>query len=428
MLIVVHHLAIDAVSWRVILEELFGELQPPATSSYRRWSTRLAEYAASDEARDELAYWLSDERMNAAPLFVIDPTTNVAGNSIELHVTLPAAETSTLLRSGASRYRCTIEELALTALATTIRDAFGTSTFVDLEWHGRDGRFADVDVSGTVGWFTAIAPLLLTLPAHADRAAAVAAVKEQLRAMPHHGMSFGALRHLASDPFVRDLLAAAPRPQISFNYLGQVDALFPPGVRPAAESVGLSSSPAMPRAHVLEVNAIVIDGCLRVDWTVPPSLAETTARLSEAFLRTLAAFADGERARPLASLHGIDDFFEREIRAWDIPGLAVGIVRDGEIVHLQGYGARNAKRPEPVTPRTLFELGSITKVFTATWLAALQRRGLLSWDEPVSRWIPELRLADPEGRACRDAARPAHPSKRVAAGRFHAALLRDDAP
>jgi non-ribosomal peptide synthase protein (TIGR01720 family) len=402
LLIIVHHLAIDAVSWRTIFDDLFDERAQPQSASFRRWAERLVAYATSGEARAELGYWLAAERMAAAPLFQADSEANSAGSAGTITSLLAAAETAALLRGAQRRYGCTVEELALTALALALRDVLGCDrAFVDVEWHGRDARFDDVDVTNTVGWFTSIAPLLLRVPADADRAAALAAVKEQLRALPHHGIGFGVLRYLDPDPSTRELLRALPAPRISFNYLGHWDGtLLASGVRIAPESEGASISPLMRRAHVLELNAIVIDGAFRADWTFAPALADVARRLSERFVETMTSLAAAGPARGRGTpLDGLDVFVAEEMETWKIPGLSLGVLRDGEVLCVRGYGVRESGGTAPITPTTLFELGSVAKAFNAVWIARLQQEGLLSWNELLHDRLPELVL--PDGEATR---------------------------
>jgi amino acid adenylation domain-containing protein/non-ribosomal peptide synthase protein (TIGR01720 family) len=426
LLVVVHHLAVDGVSWPILLEDLFaliagGDRLPAKTSSFRRWAERLIAFANSAESQDERAYWLDPARTRAAHAgdVFVGCIPGTVGDASRLTTLLPAAETAVLLRESSRSLGGTFEELTITALALALRDVTGRgSTAIDLEWHGRDPRFEDVDLSRTVGWFASIAPVLLELPPGSDLPAAIAAVREQLRAQADHGIGFGALRYLSADAAIREAVAELPRPQIAFNYLGRWDQVWPRGIdlRPAPESAGPSFSPAMLRPHVLGVDALIIDGRLQIDWTFPPALGDVVSRLSRSFQDFMGRFAD--RSQPVraaasrsaeavgtAGLEGLDDYIAREMDRWRMPGLALAVARGGSILHSRGYGVRGTEGDGPVTPQTLFGTGSVAKAFTATLLAALRSEGKLQWDRPIRAYLPELEMDEPvatEGLSARD--------------------------
>jgi CubicO group peptidase (beta-lactamase class C family) len=93
-------------------------------------------------------------------------------------------------------------------------------------------------------------------------------------------------------------------------------------------------------------------------------------------------------------LEGFDEFASRTIEDWQVTGAAVAVVKDGQVVHLKGYGLRNVKQSLPVTPDTLFAIGSITKSFTVTVLGTLADEGKIDWDRPVREYAPDFRLFD----------------------------------
>ena len=172
-------------------------------------------------------------------------------------------------------YHTQIHEVLLTALASACATWSGQRRlWVDLEGHGReDAVLPDVPVARTVGWFTTLFPVALTLPAGADWGARLRAIKEQLRAVPHRGLSYGVLRY-GGTPATQAALAAAPAPTISFNYLGQFDQTFPAAgdVQPAREPIGPAVAPANPRPHAIEVVGLVHDGQLQLRWTFAPAV------------------------------------------------------------------------------------------------------------------------------------------------------------
>ncbi len=144
---------------------------------------------------------------------------------------------------------------------TALIKAFGRWTgqrtlLVDLEGHGREDLFGDVDLSRTVGWFTTMFPAFVDIRGKSTPGDELMAVKEQIRRIPRHGMSFGLLRYLCKDAAVRQDLSQAPVPEIGFNYLGQFDQGITGSTpfRPAPESGGPERSPRAHRSHLLEIS------------------------------------------------------------------------------------------------------------------------------------------------------------------------------
>ncbi|MCC6539486.1 MAG: beta-lactamase family protein, partial [Bryobacterales bacterium] len=100
-------------------------------------------------------------------------------------------------------------------------------------------------------------------------------------------------------------------------------------------------------------------------------------------------------AAPGADLRGLDELVERAMRHWQVPGLAIAVVRDGKVAHSASYGLRDRERKLPVTAKTMFGIGSITKSVTVLALASLADEGKLNWDRPVRDYAPDFRLHDP---------------------------------
>ena len=318
LLWIVHHLAVDGVSWRVLLEDLqtahhqIGRGEPvslPAkTTSFRAWAERLARHRDSPELRRELAYWLAEARAGVAPL----PAggTREPGRWQRLTAVVNEDDTRTLLKEVPTAHRAQMHEVLLTALARAFESWTGEPRLlVALEGHGREDLFGDVDLSRTVGWFTTLFPVLLDLTATASPGEALKAVKEQVRAVPNRGIGYGLLLYMADDEVSRRL-ALLPQPEVLFNYLGQLDNVLPDAspFRPAGESPGAESS-RRSREHKLEVNALVADGCLQVDWAFDGGLLERSdmERVCEAFLDELDAIAALGREPEAGSL-ALSDF------------------------------------------------------------------------------------------------------------------------
>ena len=211
---------------------------------------------------------------------------------------MPAAITGALLTRVPAAFHGGINDVLLTGLVLAVADwcrrrSRGTSQashalLLDLEGHGREEVFADVDLSRTVGWFTSLFPVRLDAGAlDLDEALAggpalgraLKLVKEQLRALPDHGLGYGLLRYLNRE--TASQLDGFALPQIGFNYLGRFGGAAPAGAAdwggaPEAVTLGSGGDPAMPLAHVLEVNALTLDGAagaeLSASWSWAPAL------------------------------------------------------------------------------------------------------------------------------------------------------------
>ncbi|WP_183300986.1 non-ribosomal peptide synthetase, partial [Cupriavidus alkaliphilus] len=292
LLLVIHHLAVDGVSWRVLVEDLRDAyaqrrqgqqtVLPARTASYQRWSQALRVNAK--ERGGELAHWQALAQVEAS-LPCDDPNGALAiADRDTVTLTLPAELTQALLQRAPAAYRTRVNDLLLTALARALAGWSGRSqVLIDLESHGRVAGVDDtLDLSRTVGWFTTLFPVALDGTGALD--AAIKAVKEQLRAVPGDGIGFGLLRRFGA-PAQQATLADVPRPQVVFNYLGQLDASFADDSpwRLSADSAGANQDPATPLSHPLSISGQVQDGRLKL------SVAYARRRYRSATVEALAA-------------------------------------------------------------------------------------------------------------------------------------------
>ncbi|MFP2913021.1 condensation domain-containing protein, partial [Pyxidicoccus sp. 3LFB2] len=213
LLLVAHHLVVDAVSWRILMEDLEALYQqlaqrqqpaaPPKTTSFKAWAEQLQQHARSESVQQELAYWLSGARAEVQPL-PVDKTpareANTYASSQSVGFSLEAEETRLLLQDVPTAYRARLEDVLLTALAQALSRWTGQHrVLVELEGHGREDLFEGVDLSRTVGWFTATYPILFQLPASGSPGDALRAVRDELRRLPNKGVGYGLLRHLGAE-------------------------------------------------------------------------------------------------------------------------------------------------------------------------------------------------------------------------------------
>ena len=303
LLIVIHHLVVDMVSWGILLEDFAaayrqirqtGSVQlPPKTTSFRQWAATLQEYAQSEELAREVDQWVGGFETTVPELPVDIPGgANTERDAERVQVTLEKEETEALLRDVPEAYGTDVNDVLLSAVADAVGQWTGSRIIlIELESHGRESIFDHVDLSRTVGWFTATYPVLFDLRGKSGYAEVLTHVKETLRAARRRGLAFGLLRYMHGDADFRKRLQALPKPEIQFNYLGQLDRGFTDGVgyRPAEESTGPDHSLAEKRHHLLEINGGVYDGRLSLEWTFCKTLHRRSSveALAEGFLSSL---------------------------------------------------------------------------------------------------------------------------------------------
>ncbi|MEU7788012.1 non-ribosomal peptide synthase/polyketide synthase [Amycolatopsis sp. NPDC049159] len=299
-----HHLVVDAVSWGILLEDLeraYRQIQAgekadlgPKTTSFRDWAHRLREFTEAGGLDGEREHWARDLPGCAIPR---DRTASPPGAPDLVTVGIDERATDALLHLAPGAYRTRINDVLLAALARALTRWTGEpAVSVDLEGHGREEILEGADLSRTVGWFTTLFPVALTVDPAAGWRDLVKAVRRQLRAVPGNGFGFGALR------CYRDPSLGARTPEVAFNYLGQGDhAGEGDGLYLRAHPpIGREQDPANRPPHVLEVVGGVRDGRLEFSWFYRPDLHEratVTAVATDfaAALRAIAADCRGDR-------------------------------------------------------------------------------------------------------------------------------------
>ena len=337
LLLIGHHLAVDGVSWQILVPDLVtacqaaasrqpAELQPVGTP-WRQWAKWLTELAVDPDRVAQLDWWVDQLReedvlVTDAPR---DPAVDTMGTQSSLALTLPADVTERLLNDVPVAALCGVEDVLLTAFALAVADwrrkrglGTGTAVLVDVERHGRQippGH--DLDVSRTVGWFTSLAPVRLDLgpvtwsqvfTSSAALHKAITRVKETLHEVPDDGVGFGLLRYL--NPDTREKLAAYPSPQFGFNYLGRtaVAGESEAGGEGAGDWVMSTDGdvlrelgggdPDMPVPHSVSLNVVVEDSDagqrLIANWTWPERLLhqDELRKLADSWFRALTALAE----------------------------------------------------------------------------------------------------------------------------------------
>ncbi|MBE9228019.1 non-ribosomal peptide synthase/polyketide synthase [Phormidium sp. LEGE 05292] len=303
LLIAIHHLVVDGVSWRILLEDLQTAYQqlaqgqvielPAKTTSFKDWSYKLTEYAQSETLKSEVAYWLNESR-SSVPSIPIDHIrgANTVASTGTVLVSLNEAETLALLQDVPKAYNTQINDVLLTALALVLSSWTNSkSVLFNLEGHGREDIIDGVDLSRTVGWFTTIFPVLVELKTTKNPAVALKSVKEQLRAIPNKGIGYGLLRYLSQDSEIVTKLQAFPQAQISFNYLGQFDRVLNKStwMQLANEFAGVEHSLDNNRVHLLDISSIITGEQLQINWIYSKNVHQhrTIENLAQEFVKTL---------------------------------------------------------------------------------------------------------------------------------------------
>ncbi|MGW2230891.1 amino acid adenylation domain-containing protein, partial [Streptomyces formicae] len=324
LVLTAHHLVVDGVSWRVLVPDLQAACEavadgrepelPPVETSFRRWSDILTTEANSESRVAELDAWTALLGEPETPLGSreLDPNVDTAQTLRQRTWTVPAAQAEPLLNRATAAFHCGVDDVLLAALAGAVahwRADGGTGILIDVEGHGRE-QLGDVGLSRTVGWFTGSRPVRvdvtgIDLPRAlaGDTAAGtlLKTVKEQLRSVPGDGLGHELLRHLNAE--TGRVLAAAPSPQIGFNYMGRFSAAHtdsaPTGPWQTAgpTAIGGSVAPDLPLPHALEANATITDTPegpeleLRLNWPAAVLDDADAARLGEVWVRMLGALA-----------------------------------------------------------------------------------------------------------------------------------------
>ncbi|MFF5983014.1 amino acid adenylation domain-containing protein [Streptomyces olindensis] len=402
LLLVVHHLAVDGVSWRIIVPDLAaaweavaagGRPDPaPVGTSFAHWARAFTALPADDADHWRELLATDDPLIGPRPL---DPGLDLRGDAGRLTLRLPADVTGAVLADLPAAFHAGPDDVLLTALAAAVPLWRGdrAGLLVDVESHGRhEDLVPGADLSRTVGWFTVAHPVRLdtreadprAVLAGADAAGdALRTVKEQLRATPRQGIGHGLARF--ADPRTAPQFAELPEAQFGFNYLGRVNlaGALAPGWELA--SVGADDAPEVPLSHTVEVNVAAHDGPdgpeLVATWTWARALVSDAdaARLADLWgtaLRGLAAHG----TRPGAGGHTPSDLLvpleQAEIRELEADGdvaelLPLAPLQEGLLFHHQyGDGA-----DDPYVSQLRVELtGPLDRARLRAAAAEVQRR------------------------------------------------------
>ncbi|KFM93769.1 non-ribosomal peptide synthase domain protein [Bacillus paralicheniformis] len=340
LFLAIHHLAVDGISWRIILEDLASVYEqairgddialPPKTASFQTYTEQLAKYAESRRLLQQADYWRAIEQHETVALpkdqTHIDKTALKKRNTVSF--TLAQQETDAILKDVHNAYNTDTQDLLLASAVLAIWQWVPQKALkIALEGHGRQSEAAYHDISRTVGWFTSIYPVLLQLEPntwddHHEEymIRALKITKDTLRRIPDKGFGYGVLKYMT--PPEKAKIKFGKAPDITFNYLGQ----FEIGNRAQTETEQLDAFTFSPlgggeditgtwkREQSLDISALVAEGKLTVNMTYETGRfqKETIERLSQDcqyYLRKLMNHCLGKTETEKT----VSDFDDREL-------------------------------------------------------------------------------------------------------------------
>ncbi|WP_459198572.1 plipastatin non-ribosomal peptide synthetase PpsC [Bacillus subtilis] len=284
LFLAIHHLVVDGVSWRILLEDLSAGYQqaaagqtiqlPPKTDSYQEYARRIQEYAQSSKLIREEAYWRTVEEQQDAELpYEIPHHVNIDFSKRDsLSFSLTEADTAVLLQNINHAYGTDTQDILLTAASLAICEWTGGSMLrIAMEGHGREHILPELDISRTVGWFTSMYPALISFENHRyELGTALKTVKDTLGRIPNKGVGYGMLKYLTHPE--NKSITFSKTPEISFNYLGQFNDIERQDTfRPSSLGSGKDITHTWKREQIIEMSAMAADKKLHFNLSYPPA-------------------------------------------------------------------------------------------------------------------------------------------------------------
>mgnify|MGYP005847714485 CR=1 FL=1 len=315
LLITVHHLVIDGISWRIILEDL-NRLYTRATShqeliledktcSFKEWAEKLWDLASDRDFLEQNRYWriLNDSIVPPLPKDM-DGLEDKVKHSDDCHLKFSKNDTSKLLNIS-KILGIELKYILLTALGLTFRQWTGfPKIWLDFESHGRESRFINMDISRTTGWFTNVFPFALDLSKPSELLDQMISVKESFMDIPDHGFGYGIIKYLTPDEYKRDFRLNI-KPEICFNYLGQIDQTVEAGPFHICHfAAGLSRSADSERPYVFEINCLIFNHELQIslNYNRNQYKIDTITQIMEHFKTNISSVMELENRAEKASL------------------------------------------------------------------------------------------------------------------------------
>ncbi|WP_404581180.1 amino acid adenylation domain-containing protein [Paenibacillus sp. RC21] len=424
LLIVVHHLVMDMVSWRILLEDITSGYEqavngqvitfPPKTGSFQNWAEALHAYAYQPQLQHERAYWQEVASQGSQPI-PKDYTeqTSLVKDTVTITIEWSNEETRQLLTQVHQAYDTDIQDLLLAAWSQALYQWKNLyQTIIHLEGHGREAIIPGIDITRTVGWFTSQYPVRLVADANDDISQHILKTKDHLRQIPNKGIGFGILRYISD--WAQEFKDAI-QPEVSFNYLGQFDQeLQYSAIGISPYSKGNDVSEMQQRRYVLDIVGSITSGklTLAISYSTKQFQNVSIQRLGDLMkdnLRTIIKHCvrQGDNLRIPSSedikytgyMEKPNEFADRLLHSpWmdGVTGAVLVLVQDNKIVVNQGCGYTDLTRSTKVDPATtLMRVGSINKIFTSVVIRQLAEQGKLDINAKVRSLIEDIDIPGP---------------------------------
>jgi len=303
ILFVFHHITIDGVSWRIILEDfqmLYNSFEknisfnlPPKTTSFKEWSEKLSLFCNSNVIRKEEEFWLkyANNFIDSTPRDFRDGVNNES-STLNINISLDKEQTKLLLKDVNQKFNTKINDILLTALIRSYSTWTGKrKMFIQLEGHGRNELLNNVDITRTVGWFTSLYPLRLDLKKSVEIGDTIKTIKEEIREVPNNGIGYGIIRYLTSNKKLKSKLKVLDSIGVTFNYLGQFDNILKQDslFTLATENKGFERDKNNLRSDLIDITGNVINNELRMNFGFSKNIfkKESMEEWSQFYLKEL---------------------------------------------------------------------------------------------------------------------------------------------
>jgi amino acid adenylation domain-containing protein/non-ribosomal peptide synthase protein (TIGR01720 family) len=344
LLIVIHHLVVDGISWRILLEDIttaYRQVEKgekirlkKKTASFQHWARQLKEYSQTPEALKELEHWKTAAREKEnLPVDKEIPGEMKTYAEIDRHeMKLPKQETRRLLREIHHAYNTRINDILLTALALALGEWTGLEkAFIYLEGHGREPIMENMEISRTVGWYTSLYPVILETGKNRNLSYKIKSIKETLRRTPKNGIGYGILKYLTPGEKTGNALRGT-EPGLTFNYLGELNSLNSEKeqgqrFKVCGMNIGSHVSPQTEHPFKLEIYGMVTGGKLTLYF------AYNKHRYNKETIEKLAAFY---RANLETIIHHCLEKEERELTPSDTGNTRLTIAQLEELENKLG--------------------------------------------------------------------------------------------
>lgn len=307
LLIAIHHLVVDAVSWRIILEDLAIAYEQAVkgqeiklglkTDSFKNWSEKISEYSNSKKLLNEIEFWSRFENLD--DIIPLPKDNHIEErrfkNSNIIRLILDEEETANILKNVNKAYNTEVNDILIAALGLAVKKWTGINKVaINIEGHGREEIIEDTNISRTVGWFTSLYPIVLDLHESDNLSYIIRYVKDTIRKIPNKGIGYGIIKYLTKEEN-KAAIKFKLKPEISFNYLGEFSNVLEGRQFEVSHlSVGKTIGGDYNRKHAIDVNCFISNGKLFVEFTYNSDeyREETISNMAEYYKQAISVIID----------------------------------------------------------------------------------------------------------------------------------------